>query len=86
MVSQSTISGLELATNPKYPSLKTEIEAFLFYEAELLDSRDYDTWLTLLSEDLTYFMPMRRASSASMGSAAQKSSNALASPTILGRK
>lgn len=40
--------------------LKQEIEDFLCTEAELLDGRRFDDWLELLTEDLRYFMPMRR--------------------------
>ena len=40
--------------------LKEEIEQFLYQEAELLDERRFDEWLSLLSEDLRYYMPMRR--------------------------
>ena len=41
-------------------TLKYAIEKFLFIEAELIDSRRYDEWLGLFSEDLVYFMPIRR--------------------------
>ena len=40
--------------------LKEEIEQFLYREAELLDERRYEEWLTLFAEDVQYFMPMRR--------------------------
>jgi 3-phenylpropionate/cinnamic acid dioxygenase small subunit len=40
--------------------LKNEIEDFLYREAELLDDRKFREWLDLLSEDLVYFMPLRR--------------------------
>lgn len=40
--------------------LKQEIEDFLYEEADLLDQRRFGDWLDLLSEDLHYFMPMRR--------------------------
>ena len=40
--------------------LKQEIEDFLYYEADLLDERRYEEWLTLLAEDVRYWMPMRR--------------------------
>jgi 3-phenylpropionate/cinnamic acid dioxygenase small subunit len=40
--------------------LKQEIEEFLYREADLLDERRYDQWLTLLAEDVRYWMPMRR--------------------------
>ena len=40
--------------------LTHEITEFLYAEAELLDERRYDEWLALLSEDIRYWMPMRR--------------------------
>ncbi len=40
--------------------LAQEITEFLYAEAELLDERRYDEWLALLSEDIRYWMPMRR--------------------------
>src|SRR5260221_313451 len=40
--------------------LTQEIAEFLYREAELLDGRRYDDWLTLLAEDIRYWMPMRR--------------------------
>ena len=40
--------------------LKEEIEEFLYEEAELLDERRYEEWLSVLTEDIRYFMPMRR--------------------------
>ncbi len=40
--------------------LKEEIEELLYREAELLDERRYEDWLELFTEDLRYFMPMRR--------------------------
>ncbi|WDL97739.1 aromatic-ring-hydroxylating dioxygenase subunit beta [Alicyclobacillus sp. ALC3] len=36
-----------------------EITDFLYYEAELLDSQQYDKWLNLLSDDMHYAMPVR---------------------------
>jgi 3-phenylpropionate/cinnamic acid dioxygenase small subunit len=42
------------------PQLQQEIEQFLYAEAALLDARQFDTWLTLLADDLHYFMPTRR--------------------------
>src|SRR5579872_1771953 len=41
-------------------ALRMEIEDFLFNEAELLDERRFDEWLELLTEDVRYWMPMRR--------------------------
>lgn len=40
--------------------LQQEVEAFLYYEAELLDERRYEEWLELLAEDVRYWMPIRR--------------------------
>jgi 3-phenylpropionate/cinnamic acid dioxygenase small subunit len=40
--------------------LKEEVEAFLYHEAELLDERRYEEWLDLFTEDIHYFMPLRR--------------------------
>mgnify|MGYP000032326860 FL=1 len=43
-----------------YLLLKDEIEQFLYQEAELLDERQFEDWLDLLTEDIRYWMPMRR--------------------------
>ena len=40
--------------------LTQEIAEFFYAEAELLDERRYDEWLTLLADDIRYWMPMRR--------------------------
>lgn len=40
--------------------LKEEIQEFLFQEAELLDERKFEEWLDLLTDDIRYWMPMRR--------------------------
>ena len=40
--------------------LHHEVEEFLYREAELLDERRYEDWLELLTDDVRYFMPMRR--------------------------
>ena len=40
--------------------LTQEIALFLYAEAELLDERRYDEWLALLTDDIRYWMPMRR--------------------------
>ncbi|MGD9812755.1 MAG: 3-phenylpropionate/cinnamic acid dioxygenase subunit beta [Sphingobium sp.] len=41
-------------------SLKEQVEDFLAREAELLDNREFDSWLDLLDEDLRYWMPVAR--------------------------
>src|ERR1700739_4176090 len=40
--------------------LKQEIEEFLYREADLLDERRYDEWLSLVAADGRFWMPMRR--------------------------
>lgn len=40
--------------------LQQEIADFLYREADLLDERRYDDWLALLTDDVRYWMPMRR--------------------------
>ncbi len=43
-----------------YLSLMREIEDFFHAEADLLDEREYDQWLDMLTEDIVYWMPLRR--------------------------
>ena len=40
--------------------LASEIEVFLYAEADLLDERRYEEWLELLTDDVRYWMPMAR--------------------------
>jgi 3-phenylpropionate/cinnamic acid dioxygenase small subunit len=40
--------------------LRQDVEEFLYREAELLDERRYEEWLELLTDDVRYWMPMRR--------------------------
>ena len=40
--------------------LKHEVEEFLYQEAEILDERRFEEWLQMLTDDIRYFMPMRR--------------------------
>ncbi len=40
--------------------LKEEITEFLHAEAELLDERHFEEWLDLMTDDIRYFMPLRR--------------------------
>ncbi len=37
-----------------------EAHRFLHYEADLLDNREFDAWLSLLDEDIAYRMPLTR--------------------------
>ena len=43
-----------------YFELKQQVEEFLYDEADLLDQRQFTEWLDILSQDLVYFMPIRR--------------------------
>lgn len=36
------------------------VEDFLYFEADLLDERKYTEWLTLLSDDIRYRVPLRK--------------------------
>jgi 3-phenylpropionate/cinnamic acid dioxygenase small subunit len=40
--------------------LRLEVEDFLWHEADLLDDFQYEEWLDLLTDDLSYWMPIRR--------------------------
>ena len=44
--------------------LTFEAEQFLFREAALLDDKKLDEWLGLLTEDIHYWMPLRRTTTA----------------------
>jgi 3-phenylpropionate/cinnamic acid dioxygenase small subunit len=39
---------------------KEEAESFLFHEAELLDARNFEEWLGLLTSDIQIVMPLTR--------------------------
>jgi 3-phenylpropionate/cinnamic acid dioxygenase small subunit len=40
--------------------LQREVEEFLYREAELLDAHRYEEWIDLFTDDVHYWMPMRR--------------------------
>lgn len=40
--------------------LQHQVEQFLYQEAALLDAREYRQWLSLIAEDIHYWMPIRR--------------------------
>ena len=40
--------------------LQYQIEQFLYEEAALLDARNYREWFSLVTEDIHYWMPIRR--------------------------
>ena len=41
------------------PEQQRELERFYFFEARLLDNREYLQWLALLTQDIRYVMPSR---------------------------
>jgi 3-phenylpropionate/cinnamic acid dioxygenase small subunit len=45
--------------------LQFEVEQFLYGEAKLLDERRFDEWLELLTDDIHYWMPIRRTTARS---------------------
>jgi 3-phenylpropionate/cinnamic acid dioxygenase small subunit len=49
-----------LKRDSRYYELKSDIEDFLYREADLLDQRRFKEWLDLITDDIIYFMPMRR--------------------------
>ena len=55
--------ALDLTIEEKI-KLQFGVEQFLYEEAATLDNHDYEKWLTLLSEDIHYWMPIRRTVSA----------------------
>ena len=40
--------------------LTREVEDFFYYEADVLDERRYEEWLDLLTDDVRYWMPIRK--------------------------
>jgi len=48
----------KVTRDARYYELRSEVEEFLYDEAELLDERRFKEWLDTLAEDLVYFMPM----------------------------
>lgn len=43
-----------------YIGLMREIEDFLYEEADILDERRFEEWLALFTDDLRYWMPIRK--------------------------
>jgi 3-phenylpropionate/cinnamic acid dioxygenase small subunit len=48
------------ASRLRYLDLAREVEDLLYAEADLLDARQYQDWLHLLTEDIRYWMPIRK--------------------------
>ena len=56
-------AGPEIAPTPQALARLLRVrqaEEFLYREAALLDAREFDAWLDLLTDDVRYFMPLRR--------------------------
>ena len=50
---------MSVATTPKLtPELHTEVCQFLYREARTLDENRFEDWLDMLTEDVTYDMPL----------------------------
>jgi 3-phenylpropionate/cinnamic acid dioxygenase small subunit len=60
-----------------------EVEQFLYREARLLDERRYDEWMTLLADDLHYWMPTRQNKGQSRGDAGATVEKELSGPEEL---
>lgn len=43
-----------------YIDLMREIEDFMYQEADLLDERRFEAWLELFTDDVRYWMPIRK--------------------------
>lgn len=57
---QETPANAAIERSAAYYRLKADVEDFYYHEADLLDERRFRGWLELLTEDITYFMPIRR--------------------------
>ena len=59
-VQEVPLANSSIERSPAYYRLKADIEDFYYHEADLLDERRFRDWLDLLTEDISYFMPIRR--------------------------
>ena len=56
----STGPGGQVEARPVADPVLRHIERFLFREARLLDERRHDEWVDLFTDDVHYWMPVRR--------------------------
>lgn len=56
----TTMQSLRNDTAIDHLLLTREIEDFLYREAETIDSRQFDEWLSFFSNDLRYWVPIRK--------------------------
>jgi 3-phenylpropionate/cinnamic acid dioxygenase small subunit len=54
------IPGAPSPARLAYLSLVQEVADLFYREADLLDERRYEQWLELLTDDIVYWMPMRK--------------------------
>ena len=57
-------SGMATLPAAQRMQLQFEVEQFLYFEASLLDARKFDEWLALCADDIHYWMPIRRTTTA----------------------
>ena len=50
----------DLVRDEEYYRLRADIEDFYYTEADMIDDRRFKEWLELFTEDVVYFMPIRR--------------------------
>ena len=53
-------TSLDSLTFAERMALQYRVEQFLYHEADLLDRRCFREWLSLVAEDVRYWMPIRR--------------------------
>jgi 3-phenylpropionate/cinnamic acid dioxygenase small subunit len=53
------VNNETIATPDAHRDISGECAEFLYREAELLDHRDFTSWIDCLAEDLVYLMPVR---------------------------
>ena len=58
------MTGVDNLSTQEAMLLQYEMEQFLYHEAQLLDERRFDEWLDLLTDDIHYWMPIRRTTTA----------------------
>ncbi|MGE0625564.1 MAG: 3-phenylpropionate/cinnamic acid dioxygenase subunit beta [Pseudomonadales bacterium] len=58
------MTGYDALSLQERALLTFEVEEFLYREAALLDARRFDEWLALLTDDIHYWMPIRRTTTA----------------------
>jgi 3-phenylpropionate/cinnamic acid dioxygenase small subunit len=57
---EAEMPGLDRYTLAQRMELQYETEQFLYREAAMIDEREYRAWLDLLTDDCSYWMPIRR--------------------------